>query len=138
MIQTHPKMLDEIFSYVNEALSPDIALVEVLKQPYVREYLQLCVDNTWTVFDVDSVSDVQEYNYHRSMAGAFLLNRHTWNTIDQVIIAKGTGIKAKAKQFKALSEMLYSGEAKILRAILTKNIQSLYPNMTHELISGSL
>ena len=137
MIQTHPSMLNDILSKVNS--SPDVlaALKAQYSTAYVKYYMGLAVSDLFTTIDVLDVI-IKDYNYHISMAGALLLNRQTVNIISNVIMAPDAKDATKLVQFRALSEMLYAEEAKILKNILIKNLPSLYENITHEIIVQSL
>jgi len=137
IIQTHPKMLDETLAIINTSCDVLAALVAALKEPYVREYIELAVSPKWTSLDVDTVK-FKEYQYHRSMAGAFLINRQTWNIIATVIMNPLVKDSSKEIQYKALSEMLFADESKILTAILKKNLSSLYPNLKFEILTAAL
>ena len=136
-IQTHPKMLHEILTQVNS--SPDVvsALRQTFDTPYIKKYFEMAVSDTWTTIDISSVK-CEKNDFHVSMAGTFLLNRQTYIVISEVIMAPSVKDSAKIVQFKALSEMLYSEEAKILYGILSKNLTALYPNISFEVINESL
>jgi len=136
-INTHPKMLHEILDKVNLSDNVVLSLIEAIKQPYVREYLELNVSPDWTTLDINTV-EFKNYDYHISMAGSLLLNRQTVNIMENILMKKDIPNRTKAVQFKALSEMLYSGESKILSAILTKNLDSIYPNITFNAINEAL
>jgi hypothetical protein len=137
IIQTHPKMLDETLTVINTSNDVLAALITALKEPYVREYIELAVSPKWTSLDVGAVK-FKEYEYHRSMAGAFLINRQTWNIVSSVIMNPLVKESTKEIQFKALSEMLFADESKVLMAVLKKNLSELYPNITFELIIKAL
>ena len=137
MIQTHPSMLHEILSRVNSSSDVLAALKSQYATSYVKYYMELAVSDSFTTIDVLNVT-IKDYNYHISMAGALLLNRQTVNIISNVIMAPEGNIVTKLVQFRALSEMLYAEEAKILKNILTKNLPSMYENITHEIIVQSL
>ena len=137
-IQTHNKMLDELLTIVNA--SPDVvsALQVAFKQPYFKGYMELSVSDVFPDFDIDAVK-FKQYDYHRSMAGAFLINRQTWNLVSNVIMGGPEVAEAiKIKQFKSLSEMLYIEESKAFTAIIKKDITSLYPNITFKSIVDAL
>jgi hypothetical protein len=136
-VSTHAKMLDEILFDVN--LSSDVVakLKSAYEYPYVKEYMTIAVSNDWPCIDIESIG-INQYDYHRSMAGASLLNRQTFNLVNTVILGKLVKPETVHKQYKALSEMLFSGECKVLRCVLLKNIPSVYENITFEKISESL
>lgn len=136
-INTHAPMLDELFEEINSSDDILAALQVAFKQPYVRGYFELAVSADWTTLDISTVP-FKEYDYHRSMCGSLLLNRQTWNVVENIFMAKMITNRTKAVQFKALSEMLHSGESKLLSLILTKNTESLYPNVTFNLINEAL
>jgi hypothetical protein len=137
MIRTHALMLDEILNDANNSVDVLAKLKEAYKISYVKDYMELCVSDKWTSIEVDSI-DVKSFDYHRSMCGAFLLNKRTWDVLSIVIMGGTVFSNIKEKQYKALSEMLYSRESVILKYILKKDLSELYPNLTHELISTSL
>ena len=136
-IQTHPPMFDELLIKINASADVVNELREAYKVSYFKHYMLLSVNDTFPTFDIDAI-DFKQYDYHRSMAGSFLLNRHTWNLVSGVIMNEYVAQATKIKQAKALSEMLYVGESIALNAILKKDIQSIYPNITFENINTSL
>jgi hypothetical protein len=136
-ISTHPKMLDEILSQANALSDPVASIISNLDVSYVRGYLELAVSDDWITLDIDTVQ-FKQYDYHRSMAGATLLNRQTWNIVSNIFMAKEVPNRTKAVQYRALSEMLYSEESKILTQILDKNLTLLYPNLTFVVINEAL
>ena len=137
VVSTHPKMFHEVLEAINENADVVSALKACFHLPYLRQYLELSVSDVWTTLDIDSI-ETMNYSYHISMAGAFLLNRHTYTVVSEVIMREAVLDTAKSIQFKALSEMLFEGESKILRAILTKNLTSLYPNITFDALVKAL
>ncbi len=137
-ISTHQKMLDEILFSANNCSEPAQYLKDMIKENhYLKGYLELAVSNKWSTIDVDKI-ETKQYSYHRSMAGALLLNKHTWNIIAGIIMNVEAKDATKIIQYKALSEMLHETESKILTAILTKNLVSIYPSLTHEVLVESL
>lgn len=132
-IQTHPKMLDEILDIVNSSTDVPTALRGAMLVPYFKNYMLLAVSDKWTTLDIDTV-EFKNYGYHRSMAGALLLNRQSWKIVESILMMPSVKQTTKANQFKALSEMLYEGESKILSAILVKDLTTLYPNITHDIL----
>lgn len=136
-ISTHPKSLDEILSFVNSSTDVLLALQNSFRVPYVKGYIELAASDEWPTVDISDIA-FKQYEYHRSMAGALLLNRQTWNIMVSVIMNAGAKDSTKITQFKALSEMLFVDESKLLSAILTKNIHSIYPNITFEVINLAL
>jgi hypothetical protein len=137
IVSTHPKMLHEVLNVINEHDDPVSALKACLHLSYVRQYLELAVSDDWSTLDVAN-TPTRSFGYHISMAGAFLLNRHTYTVVSEVIMRESVSDSAKAIQFKALMEMLYEEEAKIFYAILTKNLTSLYPQITFECLNEAL
>lgn len=133
MISTHPKMLHETLASINNAPDVTQALIDSFKLPYVREYIELLVSNNFVEFDPNDIV-TKEYNYHLSMAGAYLINRQTWNIVSNVIMSDNAKLETKTIQFKALSEMLFAEEAIILKLILLKDLSSKYPNITFEIM----
>jgi hypothetical protein len=137
-IQTHQLMLDELLESANTAESPVFYLKGLYKSsPYIKHYMTLSVSETWSTIDINEIK-ITDYSYHRSMAGALLLNKQNWNIVANVIMSTIAKESSKVTQFKALSEMLYSGERDILKAVLTKDLSSLYPNLSHKVICESL
>jgi hypothetical protein len=122
-------MLDEILTRINNSDDVVKSIKESFNISYFKNYMELLVSDKWTTVDVNTV-DYTSYGYHRSMAGALLLNRQSWNIVLTVLMNPLASNVIKEKQFKALMEMLYENEASILLAILTKNLESLYPNIT--------
>lgn len=136
-IQTHSKGLDEILKEVNDSENPSQSLKEILSSPFIGKYINWAVSDAWSTLDVDECK-FKQYDYHRSMAGALLLNSRTMSIFEQVLFNSSASNHTKKIQYKALSEMLFKGESDLVKAILKKDIQSLYPNLTHELICGVL
>lgn len=130
-------MLDEILAIINDSEDVVSSLQSAFKIPYVKGFIELAVSDNWPSIDIDTIN-FKQYEYHRSMAGAMLLNRQTWNIIVSVIMNPDAKDTTKTVQFKALSEMLYVDESKALFAILNKNIHSVYPNITFEAINAAL
>lgn len=138
VINTHSKSLDEILFLANEACDPPVVLIHYMRQQsYVKDYLELAVSEQWTTLDVDQVK-VTQYCYPRSMVGAILLNSKTINIVNQVLMTPHVSQNVKSNQYKALMEMLFSGESAILKAILTKNLVDLYPSLTIDVITKAL
>jgi hypothetical protein len=138
VLKTHPPMLDELLADLNSGTDIAIKLAYAMKTiPFLRTYMESTVDANWCTIDVDAVEYVR-YDYHRSMAGAFLLNRHTENIFVNVLMKKDVAKRAKVFQFKALSEMLFVGECATLTAIMRKDLAAVYPNLTHETIVAAL
>ena len=136
-IQTHPKMMHEILGQVNSSPNVLWALKQSFDAPYIKKYLEMSVSDIWTTIDTTTIV-CEKNDFHVSMAGTFLLNRQTFTVISEVIMNATAKESAKIVQFKALSEMLYSEEAKILSCILTKNLNSLYPNISFQIINEAL
>lgn len=132
-IHTHPKMLDEILDIVNSSVDVPAALRGAMLVPYFKDYMLLTVSDKWTTLDIGTV-EFKNYGYHRSMAGALLLNRQSWKIVESILMIPSVKQTTKANQFKALSEMLYEDESKILSAILVKDLTTLYPNITHDML----
>lgn len=138
-ISTHTKDLDELLDHINNT-QDSVALVDKLKWynnnvPYFRQYMIMATDEKWTSFDA-SATVYSMHGYHRSFSGMRLLNRHTVNQVD-LIIRNGNAETAQ-KKLREMLEALYEGEARVLIAILSKNLVALYPNITHEAVSNSL
>lgn len=136
-IKTHPKMIDEILEIVNKSTDVVQTLQNAYKIPYFKKYMELAVSEKWSTIDIKDIK-FKQHGYHRSMAGAMLLSNQTWKIIDQIIMTEEVKESSKLTHFKALSEMLYESESKVLTAILTKDITSLYENIKFEDIVGSL
>lgn len=130
-------MLQEVLSVINSNNDVVSSLKSIFHLPFISTYLKLSVSEDWTDIDIKKI-ETTKYNYHISMAGAFLLNRHTFKIITEVIMNPDVLYQTKVSQYKALSEMLFVDESKILDAILNKNITSIYPNITFEKINCAL
>lgn len=124
-------MLHEIFQTINESDDVNKALEESFNIPFVKNYVELAVSDKYVEFDPNDII-TKKYNYHISMCGALLINKQTWNVVNNVIMSKDAKLETKIIQFKALSEMLYEKEAIILKHILLKNIEEIYPNITFQ------
>jgi hypothetical protein len=136
-IKTHTMMIDEILFDINKSTDVKAALRGAMLVPYFKKYMELAVSEKWTTIDVKDIK-FKQHGYHRSMAGALLLNNQTWKIIDQIIMTAAVKNSSKVGQFKALSEMLWEGESKVLTAVLTKDITSLYENIKFEDIVKAL
>jgi len=136
-VNTHPPMLDELLTQINGSPSVIQSIKDSLAIPYFQYYIELAVSPDWTTLDISEVT-FKQYEYHRSMAGSLLLNRQTVNIMSNVIMKKDIPDRTKAIQFKALSEMLYVDESIALSAILVKNLDSIYPNITFSAINEAL
>lgn len=128
------KQLDEILAEVNSAQDVEAALRLVIDKPYIKFYLSQLLSEDWVDFDVDEI-EYTKYDYHRSMSGALLLNKQTCNIYLSIFMNKTVLLKTKRYQCKALLEMLNTGESEILKALLKKDLQTLYPNITYEILN---
>lgn len=128
------KQLDEILAEVNLAQDVEAALRLVIDKPYIKFYLSQLLSEDWVDFDVDEI-EYTKYDYHRSMSGALLLNKQTCNIYLSIFMNKTVLLKTKRYQCKALLEMLNTGESEILKALLKKDLQTLYPNITYEILN---
>ena len=136
-VNTHPPMLDELLTQINNSPSVIQSIKDALGVSYFRYYIELAVSEDWTTLDISEVN-FKQYEYHRSMAGSLLLNRQTVNILSNVIMKKDVPNRTKYIQYKALSEMLYVDESIALSAILVKNLDSIYPNITFSAINEAL
>lgn len=131
MITTHNKMLDELL----EAVSTPTDLVALCTNvPYVKFYMEITVNDNFLTFDLP---EAKTNDYHRSMAGALLLSRGSSQLVDVMFDSKAS-VNIKRKQYTALMSMLYAGEAEILKRVVTKDLSSIYENLTHEFICSAL
>lgn len=143
MIFTKEKMkvaiyqFDEILQKINDSPDVESELRTVIDQPYIRGYLNTQLSEVWPEFDVDKLV-WKRYKYHRSLAGASLLTRSTFNMFMSVLMNPQSKRHTQEFRCKSLLEMLYEAEADILVALLKKNLQSLYPNITHEVLNKVL
>lgn len=128
------KQLDEILDEINLAADVEAGLRLVINKPYIKFYLSQLLSEDWADFDVDDIEYIK-YDYHRSMSGALLLNKQTCNIYVSIFMNKNVILKTKRYQCKALLEMLNTGESEILKALLKKDLQSLYPNITYEILN---
>jgi hypothetical protein len=128
------KQLDEMLEEVNNSADPESSLRLIIDKPYIKFYLSQLLSEDWVSFDVDDIKH-EQYNYHRSMSGAILCNKQTANVYLSIFMKKEVVQKTKLFQCKSLLEMLNKGESDILKAILKKDLQSLYPNITYEIIN---
>lgn len=132
------KQLDEILSEVNASADVKEALQFVVtNQPYAKFYLTQFITEDWVDFDVDEI-EYEQYDYHRSMSGALLLNKQTANIYQNIFMNRSVVLKTKRYQCKSLLEMLNKGESDILMAMLKKDLQTLYPNITFEILNAVL
>lgn len=126
--------LDELLEQTNDAEDAEAALLKLItNDQYIRAYMDHSVNDKFVEVDLDDL-DYKLSGYHRSMAGMLLCSKTTMAIYNEVLLNPKVAMKTKRYQLKNLLEMLHIGEAKILKAIVGKNIASLYPNITHELI----
>lgn len=137
IISTHPKMFHEILSIIDKQDDVVSALRSCLHISFVRPYLDIAVSDEWSTVDI-AHTETKDYNYHVSMAGAYLLNRNSFKIVSEIIMNKSVADTAKIFQYKSLMEMLCVEEARILKAILTKNLTSLYTRITFESLNDAL
>ena len=130
--------LDELLEQTNSAVDVEVALKNLISNDtYIRAYLDHAVNDKFVDVDVDEL-EYKFSDYHRSMAGMLLCSKSSLAIYNEVLLNSKVAMKTRRYQLKNLLEMLYVGEAKILKAIVEKNLPSLYPNITHELISKVL
>jgi len=133
-ITTHNKTLDVIL----QGVSKHADLVNAMKSvPYVRNYIEQAVNDKFPEFDHGDVK-FNVNTFHVSMAGALLLSRSSVNLMEQVLLNKIVASSTKKKQFKAISEMLSKEETAIFSAVLSKNLETVYPLLTHEFMCDAL
>lgn len=135
---TTPRDLDEILFACDLATDPVAELKKYINVPYVRFYVELATNDTWPIFDTNI--EYKKYNYHKSMAGMLLLNKHTINTIVSIFLEQSGKVAEpyKVGQLRSVLEMLHSSEAEILSAILAKNLQTVFPKLTHKVLCSVL
>ncbi len=104
---------------------------------YVEFWLGVSVSDVFLDFDIEELN-YKFSDYHRSMAGQFLLSKTPKMIYEQVLTNSSVLQKNKRFQLKNMIEMLHSGEAKVLVACLKKNLADLYPKLTHELVCSVL
>ncbi len=127
--------LDELLKQVNDSVAPSATLTEILKgNPFIRTYLTCLIDPNWVEFDVN---DIKWTNFEYG-SSALLLNRHTAHIFQNIIYNEKVALKTKKFQCKTLLETLCKGEADVLVALLKKDIQPLYPNITFDILTASL
>ena len=126
------RQLDELLETVNNSSDVEQSLRDIIDTPYVRLFLEQNVNEVWPGFEL--LVEPKYSDFHRSMAGALLLSKPSATVLKEVILNQSSQLKNRRYQLKSLIEMLYSEEAKILQAILKKDLTSIYPNITHELI----
>lgn len=131
---TTPRELDEFFTIANKAECPSeylgAVIVNVPTGKYIRKYIDYAVSDSFPSFDVLNVGAKND-GYHRSLAGAQLLNRHVALQFD-AIVSDTMPEPQKISAFKHLYSQLCTEEAELLILILTKNLASVYTNLTHE------
>jgi len=134
MITTHNPMFDELLAEVKTV--NDLAEI-IKKQHYARIYIEQAVNDTFINFETADIK-LGQPNEDRWQAGAYLLSRPSSNIFTSVFLTPKTSQNLKHKQYKALMEMLYVGESKILTAALNKNFAEVFPTLTHEFICQAL
>lgn len=127
--------LDELLKQVNISKEPELTLKEILKgNPFIKTYLLCLIDPNWVEFDVN---DIKWTNFQYG-SSALLLNRHTAHIFQNILYNDKVELKTKKFQCKTLLETLSKGEADVLVALLKKDIQPLFPNITFEILTNSL
>ncbi len=109
--------MDEILQSINDAADVEKELRANITMPFLRPYLLVLLSEEWPEFDVDEIKWTN-YDYHRSMAGAILLSKPTWNIFSKILMNKNVNKHTQQYQCKALLEMLHCSEARVLVAIL--------------------
>ena len=128
----------ELLSKVNSSTNVLESLTELIKtKPYVREFLTELTTEEWATFDVDDIK-YNEYKYHVSMCGAYMLSKSSWNICKQILLNPKVNVHSKIFQCKSILEMLDKDEAIIFVAILKKDLVSIYPNITYNIINVAL
>jgi hypothetical protein len=131
-------LFSEILATVNSSENVIDSLKRLLEtKSYVGAFLTELTNETWVDFDIDEIK-YTEYGYHQSLAGAYLLSKSSWNVYKQILLNPAVKKHTKIFQCKSLLEMLDEGEAKIFKGILKKDLTSLYPNITYEIINIAL
>ena len=131
-------MLDEVLQQVNDSGNAVGALKEALvKYHYLGRFMVLATNDQFADFNVDELK-WEKSKLSRGLEGTYLMTRGTWNTLSQVILGANVIQHRKVQQLKWMLEMLYEKEADVLLAILTKNLTTLYPNLTHDVICAAL
>lgn len=126
--------LDELLEKVNSSENVELALKDLItNKPYAKMYMDYATNDKFITVDIDEIQ-YKFSEYHRSMSGAFLCSRSTAKIYEEILIPEHILNKTKRYQLKSLLEMLYAGEAKILEAVIKKNLTDLYPNITHEMM----
>lgn len=129
---------DEILEQVSAAPDVGAALKTACDgNPYTKFLIEQACNDIWVNFNVDEISYILN-DYHRSMAGSRLLSKTSYYIFKEILLKEALPLKTKRYQTKNLLEMLYSGEALILLAIIKKNLSELYPKITHEIMVASV
>jgi hypothetical protein len=128
--------LDEILTNVSNASNVEDALKDVCaRSPLVRFYIHRACDEEWIDFDLDDLK-YKFSDFHRSLCGAYLLSKSTMNILTEILFNPKIVKKTKFFHTKNLLELLSEPEAKVLEAILKKNLTTLYPHITHKMMVG--
>ena len=134
MIETYKKDMAEILRTVK--YETDLANF-IKRDKYAKKLIELAVNDQFPEFDFIDIS-YHCNDLHDSLAGALLLSRSSLSLIEGVFYAKSVSVRTKAKQYKALMEMLSGPESDILLGIMSKNLVSYYPTLTHSFICEAL
>jgi hypothetical protein len=133
--------LDEILSKIDQSDNKLNELRQLIKtNSFAKRLLLSAVDDKWVDVDINEIKTTNPI-YHRSLAGTSLLSRATTQIFEGIFFAPASSKipkRTKTLQYKNMTEMLCESEAKLLKAILLKNVESLYPTLTHELICEAL
>ncbi|NCN52175.1 hypothetical protein GW931_04150 [archaeon] len=126
--------LDEIFEMINSSADVEVSLRQTCKtNPIVKFYVHLACDDRWIDFDLQDLN-YKFSEFHRSLCGAYLISKSTMNIITEIIFNSKIPKKTKYFQTKNLMELLSISEAKVFEAILKKNLPTMYPHITHEMM----
>lgn len=128
----NPRDLDEIFDRANDQEDPVAYLKKHVKEtPLVRYWVEQATNDVFAAIDLPSVN-FKPNGFPREFAGARLLNRIAVNTFADLLESP------KIKVIENFLNLLDDSEAKLLLAIMDKNVSSLYPKLTHEVLCAAL
>jgi len=134
---------DEILDEANKAPNPTEALTGYIREKsYVKEWLEVATNNVWPSEGVE----VSELTWDRRFdtdkilpdGTIRLLSKQSKVFYDGVILSKKIPAKMILQKTGRFMEGLHPKEAAVFHSVLKKDLFTLYPNLTHTVISEAL
>jgi hypothetical protein len=128
----------DMLNSINDSADRIDQLKKIIREAaYARYYFEVMTNDVWPSFDLKQVQ-FKNHDYHYSLAGSRLLNKHTVAVLQQVILAEKPTTHTKLYQLKSMLEMLSKKESDILLAVLFKDVSMISDKLTHDEITTAL